>query len=341
MSTRRTSSLPTDIELIPSRLYFSVTNIRPHSTPKIRYFSIDNDPDFQYQPFFSDFGPLTLLHVHRFYTLVSNNLRIKKETKYHFVTTSNPNNVANAVYMASTFRMIYLNISPEEALTPFVSIVSTLKPYRDASSFPSTYDLSVLSCLQGLKRAMSLGWYNPYDFDAIEWEENEIVANGDMNWLIPNKLLAFASPHDKREIQPGWFVATPSDLITKFHDMGINHVVRLSKKFYDEKVFINNSINHSELFFPDGTIPPLDILKKFLKIIEGPDVVALHCKAGLGRTYVLFYYFHFYHLCFIDVFIYINWKYINYNKTQRLNENKIFVLIKTNIQRYSCSMSHD
>ena len=206
--------------------------------------------------------------------------------KFHFVTTSSPNSLANAVFIASAFRMIYLKISAEEAMSPFASIAASLKPYRDASSFPSTYDLTVLSCLQGLKKAMSLGWYNPEMFNAREWEENEIVANGDMNWLIPDKLMAFASPHDKREIQPGWFVSTPNDLVPKFHSLGINHVVRLSKKFYDETVFVKNGIKHTELFFPDGTIPPLDILKKFLKIIEGDDVVALHCKAGLGRTYV-------------------------------------------------------
>ena len=286
MLNRRPLMMLTDVVLVPDRLYFSVTNIRPTSSAKVRYFSIENDPEFLYQPFFSDFGPLSLLHVHKFYVLVSKNISQKKDMKFHFVTTSSPNSLANAVFIASAFRMIYLKISAEEAMSPFASIAASLKPYRDASSFPSTYDLTVLSCLQGLKKAMSLGWYNPEMFNAREWEENEIVANGDMNWLIPDKLMAFASPHDKREIQPGWFVSTPNDLVPKFHSLGINHVVRLSKKFYDETVFVKNGIKHTELFFPDGTIPPLDILKKFLKIIEGDDVVALHCKAGLGRTYV-------------------------------------------------------
>ena len=42
---------------------------------------------------------------------------------------------------------------------------------------------------------------------------------------------------------------------------------------------------HYELFFPDGTPPPEAQAKRFLKIVEqDTGVVAVHCKAGLGRT---------------------------------------------------------
>jgi len=39
------------------------------------------------------------------------------------------------------------------------------------------------------------------------------------------------------------------------------------------------------LIFPDGTPPPIDIVDKFLDLVENePGAVAVHCKAGLGRT---------------------------------------------------------
>lgn len=47
-------------------------------------------------------------------------------------------------------------------------------------------------------------------------------------------------------------------------------------------------MNHYELYFPDGSCPHLDIVWAFLEICEKEKgALAVHCKAGLGRTGVL------------------------------------------------------
>jgi len=39
------------------------------------------------------------------------------------------------------------------------------------------------------------------------------------------------------------------------------------------------------LYFIDGSTPPENIVKEFLNISEGEQgAMAIHCKAGLGRT---------------------------------------------------------
>ncbi len=44
-------------------------------------------------------------------------------------------------------------------------------------------------------------------------------------------------------------------------------------------------INHYDLFFPDGTPPTEAVLRRFLEIVEIEEgAIAVHCKAGLGRT---------------------------------------------------------
>ena len=49
--------------------------------------------------------------------------------------------------------------------------------------------------------------------------------------------------------------------------------------------FILNGIKHRDLYFPDGSIPSDEIVKEFLEICENePRAIAVHCKAGLGRT---------------------------------------------------------
>lgn len=40
-----------------------------------------------------------------------------------------------------------------------------------------------------------------------------------------------------------------------------------------------------DLFFPDCTAPPFEIVERFLEIVESTDgAVAVHCFAGMGRT---------------------------------------------------------
>ncbi|GBP44078.1 Dual specificity protein phosphatase CDC14B [Eumeta japonica] len=44
-------------------------------------------------------------------------------------------------------------------------------------------------------------------------------------------------------------------------------------------------MTHIDLFYPDGSCPPRHILFKFLQISEETEgAIAVHCKAGLGRT---------------------------------------------------------
>lgn len=281
--TKPTSKTQTNIEIVPSRLYFSIMRAPPQQGKGVLYYSVDTDPSFQYQPFFYDFGPPSLLLIHRFLCLTADILNNHNE-KITFICSTYPAHITNATLFISAFRMIYMKLTPDEAYAPVSHLTNVLKPYRDASTLPSTYDLTVITCLRGLYHGMQLGWYNPEEFDDLLWEKLEQVENGDMNWLIPGKLLAFATPYATNVIQGGFHVSTPQDLVQTFKDLNINHIIRLCQKFYCEDIFIDSGFKHSELYFLDGSTPPITIREKFLEIIEGEDIVALHCKAGLGRT---------------------------------------------------------
>ncbi|KAG0299590.1 cell division control protein 14 [Dissophora globulifera] len=105
-----------------------------------------------------------------------------------------------------------------------------------------------------------------------------------------------------------------------FEQHGVDCVIRLSDKTYDEKHFRIRGIHHVDLVYPDGHCPPLDIVERFLEICEQfiqpqphaqtqqesheqgqglhddgfasasggarkqGGIVAVHCMAGLGRT---------------------------------------------------------
>lgn len=62
-------------------------------------------------------------------------------------------------------------------------------------------------------------------------------------------------------------------------------MIRLNTVEYDAKSFEKQGIKHYDMYFVDGTVPPLHIVENFLDVVENtPGVIAVHCKQGLGRT---------------------------------------------------------
>lgn len=63
---------------------------------------------------------------------------------------------------------------------------------------------------------------------------------------------------------------------------------RLNKKLYDSVHFVSRGIDHVEMYFDDGTNPTLEMCRRFIdlsdRVISEGGAVAVHCKAGLGRT---------------------------------------------------------
>uniref|UniRef100_A0A3Q0QU53 protein-tyrosine-phosphatase n=1 Tax=Amphilophus citrinellus TaxID=61819 RepID=A0A3Q0QU53_AMPCI len=70
-----------------------------------------------------------------------------------------------------------------------------------------------------------------------------------------------------------------------FRQNAVTTVVRLNRKLYDGRRFEDAGFEHHDLFFLDGTTPSDLIVRRFLHVCESTDgAVAVHCKAGLGRT---------------------------------------------------------
>nr|XP_023417055.1 dual specificity protein phosphatase CDC14A isoform X3 [Cavia porcellus] len=193
---------------------------------------------------------------------------------------------ANAAFLIGAYAVIYLKKTPEEAYRALLSGSNPpYLPFRDASFGNCTYNLTILDCLQGIRKGLQHGFFDFETFDVDEYEHYERVENGDFNWIVPGKFLAFSGPHPKSKIENGYPLHAPEAYFPYFKKHNVTAIVRLNKKIYEAKRFTDAGFEHYDLFFIDGSTPSDNIVRRFLNICENTEgAIAVHCKAGLGRT---------------------------------------------------------
>ncbi|XP_070448508.1 dual specificity protein phosphatase CDC14A isoform X14 [Equus przewalskii] len=262
------------------RLYFATLRNRPKSTVNTHYFSIDEE--LVYENFYADFGPLNLAMVYRYCCKLNKKLKPKKifknipflgklesyslsRKKIVHYTCFDQRKRANAAFLIGAYAVIYLKKTPEEAYRALLSgSTAPYLPFRDASFGNCSYNLTILDCLQGIRKR---------------------VENGDFNWIVPGKFLAFSGPHPKSKIENGYPLHAPEAYFPYFKKNNVTAIVRLNKKIYEAKRFTDAGFEHYDLFFIDGSTPSDNIVRRFLNICENTEgAIAVHCKAGLGRT---------------------------------------------------------
>eukprot|EP00607_Mallomonas_marina_P010568 CAMPEP_0182422370 /NCGR_PEP_ID=MMETSP1167-20130531/8039_1 /TAXON_ID=2988 /ORGANISM="Mallomonas Sp, Strain CCMP3275" /LENGTH=474 /DNA_ID=CAMNT_0024600379 /DNA_START=595 /DNA_END=2019 /DNA_ORIENTATION=- len=112
------------------------------------------------------------------------------------------------------------------------------------------------------------------------------LENGDFSWIVPGKFIAFSGPlARRRDLANGKTTLSPEEYVPRFKELGVTCIIRFNNKCYDKNVFTRSGIRHVDLFYEDGGNPTDAILQSFLQICERESgAIAVHCKAGLGRT---------------------------------------------------------
>ncbi|XP_044140817.1 dual specificity protein phosphatase CDC14C-like isoform X2 [Bufo gargarizans] len=270
---------------VTERLYFAILCGKPKTTPSTHYFSIDEE--LLYENFYADFGPLNLAMLYKYCCKLNKKMKSFSLTKKKIIhyTSSDQKKQANAAFLIGSYAIIYLKRLPEEMHKILQMGNVTYLPFRDASFGTCSFHLTLLDCFHAVHKALQYEFFDFRTFDLEEYQHYERAENGDFNWIIPQKFLAFSGPHQKSKMENGYPHHAPEAYFPYFREHHVSTIVRLNKKMYEAKRFTDAGFEHHDLFFIDGSTPSDPIVKKFLNICENAEgAIAVHCKAGLGRT---------------------------------------------------------
>jgi cell division cycle 14 len=136
------------------------------------------------------------------------------------------------MYLMAGFLIICFKLTAEQAWEPFAQSGKKPLPFVDAGEEPGPFELELPDCLRGLEFAVNKGWYDFKKFDYKLYENYHRLDVGDMNWVIPGKLLALSSPTNSKSdgLRPEAFLAN-------FAKLNVRAVVRLNEPLYDARVF--------------------------------------------------------------------------------------------------------
>ncbi|KAK9457708.1 dual specificity protein phosphatase [Dipodascopsis uninucleata] len=277
------------IEFLKDRLYLGAFDNTPADTESAVYFTVDES--LSYNAFHHDFGPLHIGHLYRF-AVALHEILAEDENKSRsvvFYSRTSPKARANAACVLCCYMVLIQSWPPHLALAPVAQTEPPLMPFRDAGYSIADFTLSVQDVVYGVWKAKDKGLLDMREFNLEDYEKYERVEMGDFN-TIPPHFVAFASPQCSASMD------SPSsklpiairNVLGFFVDNNVNVVVRLNSPLYDKRLFEDHGINHIDMIFDDGTCPEMDTVKKFIgtcaDVIAQQGMIAVHCKAGLGRT---------------------------------------------------------
>ncbi|KAH3674398.1 hypothetical protein WICMUC_003235 [Wickerhamomyces mucosus] len=272
------------IEFLKGRIYLGTYDRVPEDTEDLVYFTVEDS--LPYNPFHLDFGPLHIGHLYRFAVVLHNILNEddNQGKAIVFYSSSDSRQRSNAACLLASYMILVQAWSPHQVLQPLCQIDPPFMGFRDAGYSHADFEITIQDIVYGLWRAKERGMIDLTTFNLEDYEQYERVDQGDFN-VISKDFIAFASPQQKNSDSLNQPFRKVLDYFTQ---NDVQMVIRLNSHLYSKNEFEKREIQHIDMIFDDGTCPTMDIVKDFIGVSEGiiknGGKIAVHCKAGLGRT---------------------------------------------------------
>ncbi len=217
------------------------------------------------------------------------------------VTSYEAKKIFNAILALGGYMIMHCERDLQETMQCLAPLLQDMKLNNTAATRRHepilNIKLRVEDYLGGMIRAKRIGWvdFGPDGFDADEYKQLDSPLNGDLQEVVPGKLVVMRGPRDL----PGgalWQDAKRADGGFAYRDFSAAHyadilaqldvraVVRCSVPVYDRRDFEAAGIAVVDLCWEDGAPPPIDVVAKFLAVAERlPGAIAVHCGSGRGR----------------------------------------------------------
>jgi cell division cycle 14 len=274
--------------------------------PSGRFLSFEHDKSILYYPFCDDFGPMNISCTIKLIEQLEYELSCcKKISCNQLVYSVSPGrrSFSNSALMLGCYLILILDMTPDEVAKHFESIPAELfEPFRDATECRPDFGLTLHDFWCGLYRGIQCGWIArptrnapPHIWGALNLEHYDRYddpLNGDLHEVLPGKFIAFRGPEDVPsgagyfdDTAAGTRTFSPSHLADILLELGTTDVIRLNRPLYDPAPFAAAGIRHHDLYFDDCTVPPPAVVAAFLRVADAASgAIAVHCRAGLGRT---------------------------------------------------------
>lgn len=267
-----------------NKLYWVSTKKIPSNLLNSVYFCTDKI--FIYNPFYNDFGPLSIdkimLFIEELEKILNNK---KKKTIYHYTDLSKENR-CNSAFLMGCYMILKMNFSAEDVWKKFSIIKPLFELFRDSHpGKKSSFFLSLKNCFRSFEYSIKMSIFNPKKFDPNDYEFYNNIKNGYLNWIVQNKIIVFSSPCNNDSKKEFYNDMKAEEFIPFFLKSKVKLIIRLNSKTYDKKIFEKVKIKHKDLYFREFTKPSLKIIINFLSLLENTDgVIAIHSRTGLGRA---------------------------------------------------------
>ena len=259
-------------------------------------------PGMDYCPFCDDFGPMNLSTIVDFIELLEKQILHSPGARIVYMVDQGKRALSNAVFLLGAYLIVKSHMKAQEVSDCFDWLdESLIEHFRDATYCPSEFGLSLDDCWKAIEKGKSKGWFDATAdgenwgmVNIDEYRHYDSPCNGDFHMVVPGKFIAFKGPKDlgdafyedegvgRRTFSPAAYADIFAD------EFKVAAVVRLNEAQYGAATFEARGISHYHLEFDDCTCPTDRIVAAFLDVSEAAIAaggsVAVHCRAGLGRT---------------------------------------------------------